>query len=166
MKLQNLFETEAPAKAKSLLDIPRFAVSIGQHLTSDFYCSFNELTSLEGGPSSVTGIFNCSNNDVTSLEGAPSSVTGNFYCGHNKLTSLKNIHKQIKFISGRFIATANLIESHVLGLLLINGITEVQLDNKEVHDILNSYLPSKGMESAIACQDELIEAGFEDFAQL
>jgi hypothetical protein len=82
------------------------------------------------------------------------------------LKSLKDIHKHIKSIGGKFTASNNPIESHVLGLLLVKGIKEIQIDNKEVQNILNKYLPSRGMESVLACQDELIEAGFGDFAQL
>ena len=55
----------------------------------NFYCSRNQLTSLQGAPSSVGGDFFCSNNQLTSLEGAPSSVGGSFHCYHNKLTSLE-----------------------------------------------------------------------------
>ena len=49
----------------------------------NFICSNNNLTSLEGAPSSVGGNFDCYNNNLTSLEGAPSSVGGNFDCSDN-----------------------------------------------------------------------------------
>jgi hypothetical protein len=119
----------------------------------DFWCQLNDLTSLKGAPSSVGGIFNCSNNQLTSLEGAPSSVGGiffscshnqltslegtpssvgsNFYCYDNQLTSLKDIHRQIKKIGGKFYCDDNPIKSHVLGLLLIDGLTEVVGDNDQ-----------------------------------
>lgn len=54
-----------------------------------FYCSYNQLKSLEGGPNSVKGDFYCSNNQLTSLEGAPKSVNGNFNCSHNNLNTLE-----------------------------------------------------------------------------
>jgi hypothetical protein len=54
-----------------------------------FYCSNNQLTSLEGAPSRVVGYFDCSNNKLTNLEGAPEVVESGFYCYNNKLTSLK-----------------------------------------------------------------------------
>ena len=55
-----------------------------------FCCDNNNLTSLEGAPSTVGGDFYCSNNNLTSLKGAPSTVGGDFYCYYNNnLTSLK-----------------------------------------------------------------------------
>jgi hypothetical protein len=54
-----------------------------------FYCTFNNLTSLENCPSSVGENFSCTSNLLTSLKGAPKTVGGSFYCGYNKLTSLE-----------------------------------------------------------------------------
>ena len=55
----------------------------------DFWCSNNQLTSLEGAPQEVRGNFNCSDNQLTTLEGAPREVRGNFWCVHNQLTTLE-----------------------------------------------------------------------------
>jgi hypothetical protein len=60
------------------------------HVSGDFNCGHNQLTSLEGAPESV-GNFYCHNNKLTSLEGAPKSVSGNFWCDHNKIMSLKGL---------------------------------------------------------------------------
>ena len=57
-------------------------------VSGNFSCNFNNLTSLEGAPTSVGGNFYCNFNKFTSLEGAPKTVDGNFSCGYNKLTSL------------------------------------------------------------------------------
>jgi hypothetical protein len=76
------------------------------------------------------------------------------------------VYKIIKEIKGEFDATKNPIKSHVLGLLLIKGITEIKLDNKKVEEILNRYLPSNGMMSVLEAQDELIGAGLDEYAQL
>ncbi len=130
----------------------------------DFFCSENNLTSLEGAPSSVGGSFYCSDNNLTSLEGAPSSVNGDFYCYNNTLTSLHHIHKQIKHIGGNANFENNQIVSHVLGLLLIDGLKEVYLDNRKVQNIINKHL--KGDRDVFACQDELIENGLDDYARL
>jgi hypothetical protein len=54
-----------------------------------FYCTFNNLTSLENCPSSVGENFSCTSNHLTSLKGAPTSVGVDFYCGYNDLTSLE-----------------------------------------------------------------------------
>ena len=68
---------------KSLMGI-RFG-SVG----GNFYCSSNQLTSLEGAPEKVDGDFSCHSNQLTSLEGAPREVKGDFDCSYNQLTSLK-----------------------------------------------------------------------------
>ena len=144
---------------KSVADLGIDYIDVG------IYCSHNELTSLEGAPSHVNGNFDCSYNKLTSLEGAPSRVNGGFDCFDNKLTSLKDVHKHITEIKGIFYALKNPINSHVLGLLLIKGITKVQLDNKQVEEILNRHL-GRGRAGMLMAQEELIEAGLEEFAQL
>ena len=63
-------------------------ISFG-HVSGDFDCSWNRLTSLEGAPQTVDGSFDCVRNQLTSLEGAPQTVGGYFNCNHNKLKSLE-----------------------------------------------------------------------------
>ena len=137
------------------------------HVGKTFHCSDNSLTSLMGAPSSVSGDFYCNDGYLTSLEGAPRYVNGDFYCAVNKLTSLEGVHKIFKEINGGFYAFSNLIESHVLGLLLIKGINYLKLDNDDVSNIVSNYLPNtKGNRGVIECQSELIDAGFDEFAKL
>ncbi len=131
---------------------------------SSFYCSKNLLTSLKGAPSSVGGEFYCADNKLTSLDGAPSSIGGEFVCHTNKLTSLHNIHKQIKKIGDSANFTNNPIVSHVLGLLLIEELPYVVFDNEKLEQIINKHL--QGERDIFACQEELIEAGYEELAQL
>mgnify|MGYP000915164188 CR=1 FL=1 len=57
------------------------------HVSGHFYCSENELTTLEFSPKSVGSNFNCIWNNLESLEFSPKSVN-NFYCSWNKLTTL------------------------------------------------------------------------------
>ena len=157
MKVHELFEEEE----RSILSV------MGKqpmHFNGHFSCSNKKLTSLKGAPSSVSGYFSCYSNNLTSLEGAPSSVGGHFVCSRNKLTSLHNIHKQIKHIGLYAYFECNPITSCVLGLLLIDGLEKVYLDTNGVEDIINKHL--KGERDVFACQEELIEAGFDEFAQL
>ncbi len=77
-------------------------------VTGYFYCSGNELTSLEGCPTSVGGNFDCSGNELTSLEGCPTSVGGNFDCSYNELISLKGCPKNI---TGAFNCQENYLTS-------------------------------------------------------
>jgi hypothetical protein len=70
-------------------------LNIPQKVGGDFYCSNNQLTSLEGAPQEVGGYFYCSNNQLTSLEGAPQKVGGNFSCSNNQLTSLEGAPQKV-----------------------------------------------------------------------
>ena len=71
--------------AKNLISIP---VKFNE-VSGNFWCSFNNLTSLEFCPEIVGGSFDCEDNKLTSLNFCPKTVGGNFRCGHNKLTSLE-----------------------------------------------------------------------------
>ncbi len=128
-----------------------------------FYCSRNKLTSLKGAPKEVGGNFYADDNRITSLEGAPAVIGGDFSVSDNKLTSLKDVHKQVKEIRGWFYCEGNPLKSHVLGLMKIKGLKIVVLDNQEVAEILNSLLPGG---SVLDAQSALLDAGFDDWAQL
>ena len=69
-----------------------------------FWCSFNNLTSLEGCPKEVSRYFWCDFNKLTTLEGAPREVGGAFWCTHNKLTTLKGAPEHV---GGRFFCYSN-----------------------------------------------------------
>jgi hypothetical protein len=78
------------------------------HVSGDFMCSNNNLTSLEGAPDNVGGNFMCSNNNLTSLEGAPDNVEGSFMCYDNELTSLEGAPEEV---GGDFVCTNNNLTS-------------------------------------------------------
>jgi len=67
----------------------------GTKWDGNFYCSDNNLTTLEGAPESVGGGFFCSNNNLTTLEGAPESVGGGFFCSNNNLTTLEGAPESV-----------------------------------------------------------------------
>ena len=129
-----------------------------------FSCSWNErLTSLVGGPEEVGGFYSTKSCDLTSLEGAPKKVGGYFNCSGNKrLTSLAGIHKHIKEIRGEFRCDSDL-SGPVLGLLKIKKLRGVRLKDNKLAAILNKYLPEGDL---IDCQQELIDAGYEEMAKL
>lgn len=118
-------------------------------------------------------------NLLSSFDNFPEQASS-IYLGKNKFTSLKDIHKHIKQITCReaiktgLFAANNVIKSHVLGLLKIDGLTEVMLygvgDPREllyVENIINKYLPNKrGNDAVMECQNALIDAGYEEYAQL
>ena len=47
-------------------------------VSEDFYCSGNQLRTLEGSPREVGGSFYCYRNPLISLEGVPEVIEGNF----------------------------------------------------------------------------------------
>jgi hypothetical protein len=68
---------------------------------------------------------------------------------------------------GVFYLDKNPIKSHVLGLLLIDGLRRVALDNEEVEAIINDHLRKPmSKQRMINCQNALIDAGYEEYAQL
>lgn len=157
MKLSELFEDKERSVLSEMGMQP-------EKFDKDFSCFSRALTSLEGSPKHVSGYFTCAENKLTSLEGAPSFIGKDFACSMNNLTSLHNIHKQIKHIGGFASAKRNPITSCVLGLLLIDGLKEVYLDIKVVEKIINKHLKSD--RDVFACQEELIEHGYDEFAKL
>ena len=52
-------------------------------VTGNLYCSYNEITTLEGCPTRVGGSFSCLNNKLTSLKGSPIQIGGIFICDEN-----------------------------------------------------------------------------------
>jgi hypothetical protein len=140
-----------------------------QIVEGDFLCSNNNLQSLQYCPQIIEGDFNCYNNKLQSLQYCPQIVKGNFYCSDNKLPSLQNIHKFCKQIGGNFRATINPIKSHVLGVMLIENIRRVILTMgrhalEPIEQIINTHL--KTDRDVYLCQDNLIKAGFAEYAQL
>ena len=132
-----------------------------------FDCDYNQLTSLEGAPTSVGGDFICANNKLTTLKGAPSSVGSNFYCYNNQLTSLTSIHKILKQMNGIFYANKNPLKSNIIGLLLVKGCNKVELDNKQVEEIINRHMKSPfGHLRVLECQSEMLDADLGEWAEL
>jgi hypothetical protein len=129
-----------------------------------FSCADEQLTSIKGCPQIVKGDFSCSYNNLQSLQYCPQIVKGDFYCTGNKLQSLQNIHKYCKQIDGELWAFRNPIKSHVLGVMLIENIQLVDLDQEPVKKIINNHL--KTDRDVYLCQDNLIKAGFVEYAQL
>lgn len=169
MKLKELHESEEHIKLTMVgQDEERSVLSVvGQQpeeLHGVFLCSYKKLTSLRGSPTTVYGDVFVQKNELASLEGAPSAVHGDFYLNDNRLASLQGIHKHIKYIGGELFVNDNAIRSHVLGVLRIKGLKRVIMDNKYVQNILNKYIAHQG--DILDCQQEIIDKGFEDFAQL
>ena len=132
-------------------------------VTGEFNCNETKLTSLKGVPHQVDGNFRCSFTEVKSLEYAPESVNGYFSCYNSQIKSLSGIDKIVKHIGGDFICDDDV--THILGLLLIEGITSFNIDNErgKINGILNKYV---GTGDILSAQDELIDAVLIDQARL
>lgn len=131
-----------------------------------FECNDNDLTNLIGGPQSVLGDYKCSNNQLTSLEGIASHVDGGIYGdGNFHLETFKNIGDMISHCKGIFFRDS-VITSCVLGLLQIEGLMPGAINFKPMAacNIVRKYIGKKN--SIFECQQELIDAGFEELAQL
>jgi len=134
----------------------------------------NKLTSFEHCPKKILGAFSVSANHISSFEGAPEWIGSNAYFSNmDKLKSLKDIHKHIKHIGGFINLNGTPIQSHILGVLLIDGLTRISADGdyddkfiRAVH-IINRFLKKGGGKAGMLdCQNELMDKDLEDFAQL
>ena len=127
-----------------------------------FYCSGSDLTTLRGCPREVGEDFVCSNIAITSFDGVPLIIGSEFRCFEVKVSSLAGIGKTYaRHIGGTF--KSNRVFTHMLGLLLVDGLTNILTMHTPVDKILNKYL---GTGDILSAQHELIEAGFTDQARL
>ena len=151
------------------------------HVNESVYCSYNQLTTLEGAPTSVGGDFVCNYHQLTSLEGAPKSVGKIFYCSDNQLTTLEGAPKSVGYdfycinnplttLEGMpaIPGTLKLSYSPTLPLLRCLLAKEVQffptLKDKTIETILNKHT-GKGKRAMFDCQKELEDAGFAENAR-
>ena len=88
------------------------------------------------------------------------------------------MHRHIRRLTGIINATHNNITSHVLGLLLIDGLRKFMLlmpgndAGEPVVPIVHAYLKTGTKHDGgsrgriVACQTELLDAGLEEYAKL
>jgi hypothetical protein len=118
----------------------------------------------------IEGSFNVNDSTLTSFVGFPHYVQNVVYCSRTNIRSLHGVEKAVKYVGDTFFCTGNL-PTHMLGLLLIEGITNVRIDdvdkkgnsNEVLQRIINKHIGGKG--DILVCQDELIDAGFIDQAR-
>jgi len=158
---QSIFESTTLPNVSSLASLKGATEPV--NVTGDVNLRSLKLARLPAKFGEVGGDFWCSRNQLTSLEGAPSQVCGDFACSGNKLTSLVGIHKIIKSC-GQIFFRENPIKEGGLGLLLIRDLNYIGAD-QPAFEIISKYL-GKGKRGMIDCQTELIKAGYKDFAKL
>ena len=133
-------------------------ITIGDYMPA--YCN---LTSLVGGPQTVTGNYNCKYNQLTDLVGCASHIGGELDLDGNNITSLVGIHKIIKTCS-EITFDDHLITQGGIGLLLIENLTEIS-SYTEQFQIISRYLGT-GTKGMMACRKELISNGYALYAIL
>ena len=137
---------------------------IPSHITGRFDCKENKLTSLVGGPRIVDNYYICRDNQLTDLVGSPSHIGMEFDCRFNKITSLVGVHKIIKSCK-YFDFDNDLILNGGIGLLLIDGLTDITKYKSPQFQIISKYLGT-GTKGMMECSKELIANGYCDYAKL
>jgi hypothetical protein len=107
-------------------------------VSGGFYCSYNELTTLEGFPKYVSGNFSCSQNNLTTLEYCPKYVGDYFLCDDNKLTTLKGIEK-CEIIGNFYSRYNNIPPENYIYIITAKIGGKIYTGNKEIDNILNTY---------------------------
>ncbi len=118
-------------------------------------------------------------NPVHSVTRFPPIIKGHLLLNYNcEFTSLKDIHKHIKEIHGKIYCDCRKITSNILGVVLIKGLKgfstgagyrKSRPNGWELETIIEKYIPANETYEGgdpMECQDELIDAGFEKYAQL
>jgi WD40 repeat protein len=171
----NGFNVQGCMSLKSLEHGP---VKIGNY----YNCSESGIESFHHMPPDFDGQVNISNTKSTNLEGLPKRVEGLRINGCHNLVSLKGIPEEItgvglelsivpnlkkldylpKKLNGKITLWDNI--PNLLSLFKIKGKIEVILISgpTKLRIIINKYLPTRDV---IGCQDELIEAGLEEYAR-
>jgi hypothetical protein len=127
-----------------------------QEVGGDFSCAQNQLTSLEGAPQEVGGDFFCSHNQITSLEGAPQEVGGDFYCYNNQITSLEGAPQKV---GGDFSCAQNQLTSLEGAPQEVGGMVHIEYKGK----IINSI---DQLREELMVEREFRGTGFEDVFDL
>jgi hypothetical protein len=146
-----------------------------------FDCSNNDLDDLKFCPSEVGNFFNASNNYIESLDDCPKEVGAGFNVKRNKIDykNLHNIHKFVKSIGGLNKSNFDIDGlKNVLSLCLIEGNfnydgnfswdkfpNDISKESDKLRKIINKYTCG-GRRVLVAFQEELINEGFEEFANL
>lgn len=147
-----------------LTSLEHFPAKIGSDVTVR---NCKNVKSLKGMPDTLNGDIKLSNIPIENFEGMPEHIKGDVDFGFNTITSLIGIGDHVKFVGGCIRIIKRNIVSGGLGLMLIKGLKEVIPDKvvgKSPWIIINKYLGQS--DKIFECQEELINAGYEAFAEL
>ena len=102
-----------------------------------------------------------SENPLTSLEGITPIINGVLVVERCPIRHLTNIHKMIRSVKHISFSGCP-IKSNILGLMMIDNLDWVTGDSP-VFKILYDHLQSD--RDVLACQEEMILAGYKEFAK-
>lgn len=151
-----------------------------EHITSYLTISDCKNLTVTQMPEEVGGDVKFRNVKVPSIEHVPRRIAGDLELHETGIQSLHNIHKHLTFLdsaSGGSTLTVGTNQplSDGLGLFLMDNLFNVWFNGNRVNDDLEEYInhelekhPRKGVDNRVLLniQDELIDNGFEDFANL
>lgn len=141
-----------------------------------FVCSKNPIRTLKGVENlqGLEGIFSCQGTKIDTLEYAPKCVTKMNVYKCARLTSLHDIHKHLPNLREIHL-NPEYIKSHVLGLLMIKDLHTIwnSLNHEEfdkypwIKIVLKYYGAGQAMDNKriLECQNELLDAGLDEYAQ-
>jgi bifunctional DNA-binding transcriptional regulator/antitoxin component of YhaV-PrlF toxin-antitoxin module len=156
---------------KLQLDIPS---------SGDIYAARMNITDVRelNLPNRVKSSLNLADNKITGFEGFPKHIGGDLNLKGNPITSLSGMHRHITEIKGR-LTIPQTVREGLLSALKINGITDLVVHTRmkdilhskkegparlaRAVDIVKKHLKDK---DTLAAQEELIDAGLEEFATL
>lgn len=161
-----MFNPDFTSRKDAETGLRMLPIRIGK-VDGDFMIASGELGTFENGPQDVNGDFVFAGNPIqTGCVGLPARVNGSVDLS-GSVTNLQGIHKILRQMNGEFtcIQESKPLESHALGLLMIRGLTKVNLRPTQLEEILNKHLQAEERD-VNACQEDLVEAGLTAFAKL
>ena len=131
------------------------------------FTTFKQGASLIGSPKKVEK-FTIKTGTVNSFEGIPEEAEMMNLSQWNNLTSLKGINNHIKSCERMIIPIG--IKSNILGLLYIKDLEIVSPPFGKGEELINALIilhkHLKGDNDVLECQEELISAGYKEYAKL
>jgi len=135
---------------------------------------YDSTVSLKNLPTRILGEFNFTKIKIKSLDHFkhfPEFVDGDVNLHNCELTSLEGLHKNLKHMNGVLWVDINPIKSHLLSPILIPGCTRVRVgrDANERLTLAATYVNDhlgEGKSGVLDAQNELIDAGLDEFAEL
>ena len=117
-----------------------------------FYCSNNQLTTLEGAPQEVGWSFDCGNNQLSSLGGAPREVGGDFRCEYNQLTTLEGSPQRV---GEDFLCMNNALTSLEGAPQRVGGVFHCDANPIDIRTLENIFRLMKSGESYLKAVESL-----------